>query len=801
MSEQMSRRQFLITGAVVAGGAVTMGGVQQLLANLNTAAPQYDVHLVTAKQEVMIPSVCLLCPSGCGIVARVADGRVVKIEGNPLHPINNGALCPKGQASPELLYNPDRLPGPLRRTGKRGAGEWEAITWNEAIGLVTDRLQAVRTAGQPERAACLYGETRGQMRPFIERFIQAIGSPNAISHDSLNIEAARLAMYLTQGIYDLPAYDLENANYVLSFGANLLEAGRTPQRTVSGYAFMRRGRARRGKIVMIDPRQGVTGAKADEWIPIKPGTDAALALGIANVIISTGRFDSDFVHNYAFGFEDFVDDDRQFHPGFKSFVLDNYSPAAVETITGVPATTIYRLAGEFTDNAPAIAMLPGKGGLLNGSVNGLYAAMAIHMLNALVGSIDKPGGVLVQRYMPCPEWPPLPVDPIAEQGRTAERVDGAGTVFPAARHAYQAVADRVMDGYPLDLLLLYNTNPIFEVPGGSRFVTAFEKIPFIVSFSTFMDETAQYADLVLPEPTFLERFQDDHLEGVGYPGIGLRQPVIEPRYNTMHTGDFLLRVAAKMGGPVAAAFPWATFEELLKDRLRLIGTDWDTLRELGLWLTPGYHFSRRGSEIWINQVVGAERRNAPRDGRFDFFSRELRCLLDEYSQDALARLGISANGDAVFLPHYEEVIYTGSEADYPFLLNVITLMSLGPYSANANLPTLQEISGMTVGETWGSWLEMNPQAAEQLGLEDGEMVRVESPFGNLQTKLRLVKALRPDVVNLPYNQGHTAVGRWAKNRGVNGLDILNPASEPIAGLAAFTNTRVRVYRANESVET
>jgi anaerobic selenocysteine-containing dehydrogenase len=226
MSDQISRRQFLIAGATIAGSAVVMGGLPELLDKLTTAAPKYDSLLLTAAQESVIPSICFLCSSGCGVLARVADGRVVKLEGNPLHPINAGALCPKGQAAPELLYNPDRLAGPLRRVGKRGAGEWESITWSEAIDLVAEKLQAVRATGHPERAACLYGETRGQMRPFIERFMQAVGSPNAISHDSLNIEAARLAMYLTQGIYDLPAYDLENSNYVLSFGANLLEAGR-----------------------------------------------------------------------------------------------------------------------------------------------------------------------------------------------------------------------------------------------------------------------------------------------------------------------------------------------------------------------------------------------------------------------------------------------------------------------------------------------------------------------------------------------------------------------------------------------
>jgi predicted molibdopterin-dependent oxidoreductase YjgC len=124
----------------------------------------------------------------------------------------------------------------------------------------------------------------------------------------------------------------------------------------------------------------------------------------ANVLTATGQFDSDFVHNYAFGFEDFIDSENKYHPGFKTLVQEHYSPAAVEAITGVPATTIYRLAGEFASNPPAVAILPGKGGLLNGSVNGLYAAMAVHMLNALVGSIEKPGGALVQRYMPVPEW-------------------------------------------------------------------------------------------------------------------------------------------------------------------------------------------------------------------------------------------------------------------------------------------------------------------------------------------------------------------------------------------------------------
>jgi anaerobic selenocysteine-containing dehydrogenase len=206
-----------------------------------------------------------------------------------------------------------------------------------------------------------------------------------------------LGTLLTQGIYDLPAYDLENSNYLISFGSSFLEASRNPQRMVSGYSYLRRGRANRGKVVVFDPRQGVTGAKADEWIPIKPGTDAALALGIANVIIKTGQFDSDFVQNFAFGFEDFKDSTGKDHKGFKNFVLENYDPRRVEQITGISATTISRIAGEFAGNRPSVALVASKGGMLNGSFNGVLTAMAVHCLNGLVGSIESPGGTLTQR--------------------------------------------------------------------------------------------------------------------------------------------------------------------------------------------------------------------------------------------------------------------------------------------------------------------------------------------------------------------------------------------------------------------
>ncbi len=797
---KISRRDLLKgAGGLAFGAALTtaMSRPVQSLARAHAPASRIRSAAATPPQESTLPTVCLMCPAGCGMSGRVVNGKLVKLEGNALHPVNAGVLCPKGQAATELLYNPDRVRGPLRRRGARGAGDWEPISWEVALSLVAQRLSQLREDGHPERFAFLYGETRGQMRDLLTRFTSALGSPNAVSHDSLNIELGKLANLLTQGIYDLPSYDLENTAYLLSFGPGLLEAGRAVQRFISGYGYMRRGRPQRGKVVVAATRQGIGGAKADEWLPIVPGTEAALALGMANVIISSGLVDADFVQNYAFGYEDWQDQGGAKHQGFKSLVLEKYDLKTVAALTGLSTGTIARLAGEFAANRPSLAVIPVENALLTGSAGGLYAAMAVHCLNALVGSIETPGGVQVQRYPACPGWPDLPPDPLAETGRQAERVDGAGTVFPLARHAYQAVPDRIRAGYPVDVLFLYDADPLFETPNGpAGWLAAFDKVDMIVSFSSFLDDTAQYADLILPDHTFLERWQDDFVEGVGYPGVALRQPLVAPLHDTRNAGDVLIELSHRVGGWMGTAFPWPDFLTLLQEQLKDVGASWETLTKLGVWAVPPYALAPRGSETWLKEVVGRDRQGAPRDGYFDFYSRELECLLGDAGESVLQRLGIGARGDEVFLPHYEPPQEAGTEGAYPFRLDVVTLMSLGSYGANANLPSLQEISGLVVvGEGWDGWLEMNPASAGQLGLADRDPVWVESQYGKLRTKVRLVAGIRPDVVSLPYNQGHRALGHWARGRGVNGLALMGAASEPLTGLAAFANTRVHVYAA------
>jgi anaerobic selenocysteine-containing dehydrogenase len=711
----------------------------------------------------------------------------VKIEGNPLHPLNQGVCCLKGQTSLEILYSPERLQHPRLQTGARGSGDWKEISWEEALGLVADKLTELREAGKPHSVALMHGELRGQMRQVVNRFMRAYGSPNVISRESLGEGTARMALWLSQGINALPVYDINNSNYVLTFGGNLLESSRNLIGSLGATAFMRRGRPQRGKLVAVHPRLSLTGIKADEWVPIRPGTYGALALGMASVIINSKLYDEAFVRDFTFGFEDFEDADGDLHQGFKSFVLETYTLERVSAITGVPTDVIARLAGEFATNRPAVAVLPTEPGELSNG-NALYTALAIHALNALVGSIDAKGGVIAQRFPKLTEWPAYSLDTVASEGESRERLDGAGAQFPLALSAYQNVPERILteQPYPLEMLFLLNANPVYDMPNDGRCMEALMKVPFVVSFASTLDESAAYADLILPASTFLEVWGDDYLEGTGYAGISLRRPVVEPLHDTRNTGDVLLELAHRMGSPLADAFRWATYKDLITDRLSRF--DWEKLEANGNWSELVYFNAAPGSPAW-SDVVGHDRLNVPKDGRFDFFSRELFALLGTDSAQNC-------------LPHFEiPATLADSSADaieYPFLLVTQPLITQSTQWQGI-VPTLQESYGLQGYTKWDSWVEVSQKAAEALHLEDGERVWVESPLDRVQATVRVYAGIWPNAVFLPPGLGHHTFVRWGRKSPENMVVGANPntltevTSEPLTGLAVAGPARVRIY--------
>ena len=818
ISEPMNRREWIkITASAVSGIALSSCTARNLIpiSSVEEDWPDYT--------EKWIASACLQCDGGCGVLARVIDGRVTKLEGNPLHPVNRGRLCPLGQAGVQLLYNPDRIKAPMKRVGGKGADKWVRLGWDEAIQTVADHLAELRQRDEPHSLAVFDGSPRGLMRNLLQRFCDAYGTPNHI--DTTQPDAMTLANELAQGLREPFVYDLEGTEYVLSFGCGLLDGWRSPVGVARAYGYLRQERpGPKAKLVQIERRFSATAARVDEWVPINPGTEGALALAIAYVLIREELYDRDFVRDYTFGFEDWKDEQGESHLGFKSLVLGDYRPDDVSGITGVPVDAIIRLAKEFAQSKPALAIADANA---TGYSNGTYTTLAIHALNALKGNIDLPGGVLVQEPVPFKPWPEITKDSAAQRGGNMPRIDAgmAGTMGLLAS-PIEEISENIANAkpYPVRAAFFYNSNPLFSTRLDSQFRRALETVPLVVSFATFLDETAEHADLILPDHLYLEKWEDRIAPPLsGTPALGLAQPAIEPLYDTMHTGDFFLKLSAAMGGTIAETLSWADFKDVLKSSVQgvyeaergAVFTEppdeaylremqqrgwatnefgsydefWDRMVEKGGW-SGLYHSHGRWGKVL----------NTP-SHKFEFFSQKLKAELESRaritakSTDSLLEdLSIEARGDRVFLPHFEPIKTQLADSDYPLYLNPFSSLALA--SANgANLPWVQETAGDHFGVKWDSWAEINPATATELGIEDGDQIWIESQRGKITTKARLYPGAMPDVISVPAGLGHKALGRWAKGRGANPSSIIDLDNDGLSGSPAWFSTRVKVYKA------
>jgi anaerobic selenocysteine-containing dehydrogenase len=787
----LTRRTFLKVSGVTAASIAAAAGTRSLLGQAGVSIARERAVAAAPLEEHWVRTTCGMCPSGCGLEVRVVAGRAVKVEGNPMHPVNQGVCCLRGQASLEALYSPERIQRPRIQTGEKGSGDWQELSWDDALAIVAQAMSSLAAANQAHTIAFLHGDTRGSMRALIKQFMQAYGSSNTVALESAGEHAARNAVFLSQGINGYPIYDLNNAAYVMAFGGNPLESDRYVIGALAALAFMRRGRPQRGKFVAIHPRLSLSGVKADEWVPIRPGAYGALALGMANVIINSKLYDESFVRDFTFGFDDFEDTGgggSTWRMGFKRHVLEQYTLERVEMMTGVPASTVARLAGEFASNRPAVAMIPVEADGVS-----LEDALAVHALNALVGSIDCQGGVLTQRF---PTFAAFPVP-----GRSlpeAPRIDA--TADPFAPLTGNTLAARLLgeDPYPVNALFLYNANPVYSSPAGGRMAEALLKVPFVVSFASTLDESAAHADLILPASTFLETWGDDFMEGAGYSGLSLRQPVVEPVHDTRDPGDVLLALAKSLGGALSQALPYASYKELIERRMSPLDIDAAKYAENGFWAELVYFNAEPGSKAW-SQVVGRDRLNAVQDGRFDFYSRERFAVRpNDLPADAI---------DLACLPHWTAPDYSsqypqgsGAEspaapdadttAEYPFLL-----VSQGLITHSRNwqgiLPTLQESYGLQSNEKWTSWVEINPRAAKPLGLKSGDLVWVESTAGKVRAVVRLYEGIWPNAIYLPPGQGHRTLTRWGFGSPANtvvGANVNQLVTENVA-------TRVKVFKA------
>jgi anaerobic selenocysteine-containing dehydrogenase len=817
----LNRRDFL---KLVAGSAITLPLFDCSSQGYHSSVRQNEW---LPKDESWVKSVCQTCPGGCGILARVVDGKVVKIEGNPMHPINRGTLCPWGQSGLQLLYNPDRLKAPLKRVGERGSGEWEEIGWDKALDAIVLRLEGLKEASQTHRLMLMCKEKRGMIHELFSRFMQVFGSPNYFCDDTNN--SLIQAFYNTQRIDDLLAYEFENSNFILSFGSSFLTSWPSPVQSLRAYAYLRQGRpGKKAKIVQIEPRLSITASLADNWIPIKPGTEGLLALGIAYVIIKENLYDKNYVDEFTQGFEDWVDGEGNSHIGFKNMVLDKYRLDFVSGLTGVPVDSIVDIAKDFASNKPSVAIVDTNA--MN-YTNGLYNALAIHSLNAITGSIDVPGGVLVRRPVPLQDLPPVVLDDQTEKSLIHPRLDEMGSErFPLAQTVMSVIPNNMIEEnpYPIEALFLYKSNPLYTAYNAEVYRKAFEKIPLIVSFSSFIDESTLYADLILPDKTFLEKYQYVESSPVSKISvIGLTEPVLDNLYNTRPTEDVLLEITQRMGKSFSMNFPWKNSREfvqykidaLFRARKGTVFTDQFEENQLKLleergWWAPQYQSADRFKEElnkkggwWDPSYSYGVRSYVLRtpSKRFEFYSQFFKEKMKDFKnieedsgdveiQGNSSGLKISATGDEVFMPHYEPPDFEGEEGKFPFLLHIYKPLNFSDENL-ANQPWFQEILGFYLNMDWDSWAEINPETARKLGVKDHDLIWIESLYGKIQLKAKIHPGCMPDVIAIPYGLGHKAIGRWARNRGANPVGLIGPGQDALTGQSILHSVRIKVSKA------
>jgi anaerobic selenocysteine-containing dehydrogenase len=710
----MKRRTFLQLGTATAVGAL-LSGCQSKNEKLIPFLIPPDEG-VTPGLATYYASACRFCPAGCGILVRVSDGRAKKIEGNPLHPVNRGRLCAMGQATVQELYHPDRITQPLKRSGPRGSGQFTKISWQEGLTLLAEQLKGLQRDKAADRLAFLTPRLRGTVAELVTGFMTAFGSPHHLSYDHLAPDWLREASRQNFGQPTLPFYDLAETRYLLSFGADFVEHHLSPVQYGNAFGRMRQGRDTvRGHFTYVGGRMSLTAASADRWLPARPGSEGALALGMARLILA----------------ESLADTGALAAAGLRADLLlarlEGYSLARVAELTGLSREQIAEVAREFATTRPALAM---AGEALAFQSNGQEGARAVQLLNLVVGSMNRPGGVYPDAGSPGGETSPAGLVPFVE-------TMGRGGIRVALMHG----------------------DPLHTIPPATGLHEALAKLPYLVSFATLMHDTALQADLILPDHAALESWGDVlPLAGTRKPVVGLMQPVVTPLFDTRPFPDLLLALAHQLGGGVSASLPYQSYPELLREALRKRsghpkGADFETVwRDL---LRQGGLFD------------GAPAREQGTGGGYRW------------------RAGAT-------LPVPGEPRFAGDEKQFPLHLQIYPSIALYD-GRGALLPWLQQLPDPMSTVVWNSWVEINPKTAAGLGIGFGDLVEVSSPRGSLRLPAVLYPGIRPDMIAIPLGQGHRDGGRYARGRGVNPLELLalveGHETEP-----AWNATRVRLSR-------
>ena len=807
---RLTRRTFIKASAASAALVVSGAGFAETKKAakkgpvINAFKPRKARASSPAKGE-WLGSTCQGCTQWCAIQIFVQSGRATRVRGNPISKCNHGYVCPRGHLIPQQAYDPDRVKVPMKRTNPlKGRGidpKFVPISWDEAIETVAEKMMELRRAGEPEKLLYMRGRYSPTSTELLYGTLPKIfGTGNYFSHSALCAEAEKMGPAFTQGFAGYRDYDLERTNCLVIWGTDPLGSNRQVPNTIHRFHEI----VKRGTVIAVDPRLSGSAAKANEWLPVIPGTDGALAGAIAHVLLTEGLWNREFVGDFKDGKNLFVAGQKVDEAAFAekessglvkwwNIELKDRTPAFAEKESGIPIAQILRVARAMGKAAPKTAVWMGPGAAM--WPRGTYAAMAVHALNGLVGSVDVEGGI-----WEAPSGPPLAkfpdpskfADELAQKGYknhvTSNRghKDMPGFMTPSINNVPNELLKKP-DAIKVVLSSWSNFN--HSATGADRWNQVMAKIPFFAHMVTNASEMSQFADIVLPatyntaegwsiitnmsngyayasvqqnpikrifsgkqEETEVMWLLAQKLKAKGFPNLAdYYDQIKDPETGKSATSELeFSEFAAKL----TSAPIWMA-KEALKGDAPITG--WAEFKAKGMFHGPRYTIKKNWGGKFKTETK-----------KFEFYSETLKKKLVAHAEkhkttidDIMTASGYTAQGDLAFVPHYEVPKRHGSVQDYPFTF-IDYKSRLNREGRSQNLPWYSEFKKVDPGDvSWGDVVKMNPVDGAKLGLKTGDTVKITSPAGAITTTLKLWEGVRPGTVTKCYGQGHWAYGRVA----------------------------------------